>query len=590
VNLQEVIERTEFEPTLHDESKDCWVAFLDRDLKIVSTNGKCRELFGWAPDDIRNKRLGDVVNLAPLTSLIVLGFCFRKEPKHIKGRKMLCSYVPILEDQSALGGFLSLGEADGEAQPSLPEDTCNVARSMGPLIDIVQDGLVVVDREGIIRMVNQHFADAVGSRAQDMIGKQITEAYSNSKTSRLPVVMETGQAEVGWPHLINGKEVVACRYPLIREGRCVGALGRIMFSDVREVTLLANQIHNLMNRQKIPPAIVSKNCDFKYDINSIIGHSKVISQLKSTLLRVAKRGSNILLVGESGTGKELCAHSVHAASKRRYGPFIKMNCAAIPEHLLESELFGYAEGAFTGARKGGMVGKFEQAHGGTLFLDEISDMSLSMQAKLLRVLQEKEVTPLGSDTTRPVDVRVVAATNVNLVNLVKEEKFRKDLYFRLNIVALSIPPLRERVEDIFFITKHFIDSFNTEFGLKVEGLEPEAWDLLKAYDFPGNIRELRNVIENGFNVVRGSHIRASDLPDYIRQSSALMPLESEGCLNGDYSALIGKKPLGQILEEVERNIIKEAIVRAGGNKLQVASLLKISRPGLYKKLQKYELS
>jgi transcriptional regulator with PAS, ATPase and Fis domain len=588
VILSELIERTEFEPILPDRNTDFWVAFLDRELKVVTTNETCHKLFGW--ESIQGKRLGDFVNLAPLTSLIVSGFCFRSEPAQINGKPVLCSYVPMSEDGKATGGFLTI-EEDIEGGEEVLDEAKNVARSLGPLIDIIQDGLLVVNRAGIITMVNQHFADAVGVRAQDMIGMHIVDAYPNAaRVSRLPIVMETGKAEIGWPHLINGKDVVACRYPLVKDGRVIGALGRIMYRDVREVTMLANQITSLMSKGDQPPAVISKNCDFNYDINSIIGHSKLMAQLKETMLRIADRGSSVLLAGESGTGKELFAHSIHAASKRRYGPFIKMNCAAIPEHLLESELFGYVEGAFTGAKKGGQLGKFQLAHGGTLFLDEISDMPMIMQAKLLRVLQEKEITPLGSETTRKFDVRVVAATNLDLEQLVEDGKFRKDLYFRLNIVSLTIPPLRDRMEDLYFLVKHFLDVFNDEFGLRIQGLDPEAWDCLKAYSFPGNLRELRNVIESAYNVVIGSFIKREHLPDYILQSSGnIRPIAVAVSPGSNFSPEIGNRPLHEMMDEFEKHLIEKAIEQAGGNKLHAAALLGISRPGLYKKLQKHQI-
>lgn len=588
MTLANIIERTRFEPMV-SAGVETWIAFIDRELQLVAANpADCQALFGWESAAIQGKRLGDFVNLAPLTSLIVSGFCFRREPAQINGKAVLCSYVPINEAGRDVGGFLTVELL--VAGQEIADDSRNVARSLGPLIDIIQDGLIVVNRAGIITLVNQHFADAVGVRAQDMIGMHIVDAYPNAaKVSRLPIVMETGKAEIGWPHLINGKDVVACRYPLVREGQVIGALGRIMYRDVREVTLLANQLSSLLGKGEQAPATISKNCDFQYDINSIVGQSRIMANLKETLLRVADRGSNVLLTGESGTGKELFAHAIHAASKRRYGPFIKVNCAAIPEHLLESELFGYVEGAFTGAKKGGQLGKFELAHNGTLFLDEISDMPLTMQAKLLRVLQEKEVTPLGSDATKKFDSRVVAATNLDMEKLVEEGKFRRDLYFRLNVVALPIPPLRERVEDVFFIVKHFLDIFNNEFGLHVQGLDPEAWDVIRGHGFPGNLRELRNVIESAFNLVIGPYIKKEHLPDYLLHSTGMTATKATGGLKATFSSHLGKRPLQQIVEEVEKHLIEQAIEQAGGNKLQAAGILGISRPGLYKKINKYHI-
>ncbi len=585
MELQDLIEQTAFEPVLEELAGESWTAFLDRELKVVATNTACRSLFGWDSQEITGKRLGDLINLAPLTSLVVAGFCFKSEPVSVHGKSLSCSYVPILEDGKSLGGFLTITENQEGAAGGIQT---NLAQALGPLFDIVQDGLIVVDRQGVITLANQHFADALGARAQDLIGKHILSAYTDSKTSRLPIVMETGQAEIGWPHLINGRDVVACRYPLFKDGEIVGALGRILFRDVREVTLLANQLNSLMGQESKKPPVISKHCDFNYDVNSIVGNSKLIRDLKASLLRVAKRGSSVLIIGESGTGKELLAHSLHAASQRRYGPFIRVNCAAIPEHLLESELFGYSDGAFTGARKGGQAGKFELAHGGTLFLDEISDMSITMQAKLLRVLQEKEITPLGSDSTRKFDVRVVAATNINMERLVEEGKFRRDLYYRLNIVSVRVPALRQRVEDVVALVEHFLDGFNEEFGLKVTGLTQEAWDVLKGYDYPGNVRELRNVIESAFNVVNGPLIRKSDLPDYVLHASVRIPpqpvdLLAAAGIDGESHTLPG------MLDAVEKYLIEDAIARAGGNRNEAASLLGISRPGIYKKLQKHQI-
>lgn len=588
MTLQEAIARTRFDPGSWTHESDAWVTFLDREQTIVSSNNNALNLLHLDETPLLGRKIDEVINLGQLAPLLVTGFCFRGEPLTIEGHKFLCSYVPTFEGKAATGGFLSLAADPENLSSDSREELQNMVKSLGPFLDIASDGLIIVDRHGIITLVNQPFADAVGTRAQDMIGKHVLQAYPNSKLSRLPVVMETGRPEIGEPHTLNGREVVVSRYPLFKDSKLIGAMGKILFRDVREVTLLANKLQAAAQRDK--SATVSKNCDFHYDVNNILGQSKVLRELKTTLMRVAERGSNVLLSGESGTGKELFAHAIHAGSKRRYGPFIKVNCAAIPEHLMESELFGYVEGAFTGARKEGQQGKFALAHQGTIFLDEISDMSISMQAKLLRVLQEKEVTPLGSATTHKIDVRVVAATNVSLEKLVRDGKFRKDLYYRLNIVSLAIPPLRDRAEDILLITKHLIDLFNIEFGLDIQGLETEAWDVIRSYDFPGNIRELRNVIESAFNLVMGPLIRRDDLPGYVLQASCHLPVSaSQNPAESDFSASIGKRPLTKIMDEIEKNLLEEAIRQSGGNKLQAASLLGISRPGLYKKLAKYQM-
>jgi len=568
---------------------ECWLVILDREQCIATSNEESFALVGKRPEELIGQRLGQVIRLGFLHSLIVQGVSFQGQPVWIDGSKYFCDYTPLGKDPHASGGLFSL------MRPEQVEVSClempDLLCSMDPGSDLAQESLILVNTEGIITMINQPFADVLGISAGEMLGKNVRCAYPNSNPSRLPVVMDTGQAEVAEPHLLNGRHAVVSRYPMFKDGKMVGAGGKVLFSDVREVSRLAEKFQSYIKLPEKPKkGRRGRGQDFKYDCNSIIGHSKAMKELKEKLLRIAQRPSNVLLMGESGTGKELCAHAIHAASKRRYAPFVRVNCAAIPDHLLESELFGYAEGAFTGARKGGQVGKFEQADGGTIFLDEISDMPLVMQAKLLRVLQEKEVTPLGSTQTKSVNMRVIAATNVDLEEKVREGAFRTDLYYRLNVIALEIPPLRERRDDIYFITKHLVDDFNAEFEMNVQGLEEDAWRLLQNYDFPGNIRELRNAVESAFNMVTGSMIRACDLPLHIQRAAGGVELAKISAADGgDLLACIGQKSLQEIMDEMERQLIEASLEQVGGNKLNAANVLGISRPGLYKKLHKYNL-
>lgn len=256
-------------------------------------------------------------------------------------------------------------------------------------------------------------------------------------------------------------------------------------------------------------------------IASIIGNSPQILDLKQAILKIAPRNTTVLLTGETGTGKELFAQALHQGSLRRFKPFVKVNCAAIPENLLESELFGYAEGTFTGGKKGGYLGKFAIADGGTVFLDELAEMPLSLQAKLLRFLQEHEIQRLGESMPRRINVRVVAATNANLAQLVKYKKFRSDLYYRLNVVSLEIPPLRNRREDIPLLCQSFLKPLNAEYDYRVYRLSEEVKQLFDAYPWPGNVRELHNVLEAAFHLFDGGQeIRLEHLPQYLRQWQA----------------------------------------------------------------------
>ncbi|BCR04936.1 sigma-54-dependent Fis family transcriptional regulator [Desulfuromonas versatilis] len=574
----------ESEPAPLGGGQPPWQVELDHEQQIIATNAACRVLLDKGPEELLGKELGQVLKLAHLGPMLSKGVCFRSQPITREGRSFLCDYLPHDDPGQEAGGVFSMHPA-GENQSEQPR-LQDVVHSIDPAADIASDGIIMVNREGMVTLVNQAFADVLGIRAHDMIGRHILKSYPNSSLSRLPVVMETGKAEIGEPHLLNGREAVVSRYPLFRDGRVIGAFGKILFKDSREVSLLADKLRSISSRTRAQPLTRAAKREFRYDCSSILGNSPVIRDLKNKLLRIAERGSNVLLVGETGTGKELFAHALHAHSTRRYGPFVRVNCAAIPEHLLESELFGYVEGAFTDARKGGQVGKFEQADGGTIFLDEISDMSLAMQAKLLRTLQEKEVTPLGCNNTRQVDMRVIAATNVNLQKLVQEGRFRSDLYYRLNIVGLAIPPLRERADDLYQLCRHYLDVFNHQFGMQVKGLSPGAWDVLRSYDFPGNIRELRNIMESAFNLVSGNIIQGGDLPMHLFQP--LGAVQGNTC-RPETEAPIGLKPLQEIMEELEKRIIEQALEQVDGNKLNAANLLGISRPGLYKKLQKFNI-
>ncbi|GAB4565714.1 MAG: sigma-54-dependent Fis family transcriptional regulator [Geothermobacteraceae bacterium] len=569
-----------------------WRVLLDNDQRIVHCGEESFRWLGRRPEELQGQRLGQVLNLGLLRAYMVRGVAFRDQPVWVGDDRYYCQYLPLRRNGRPAGGCFTLLHRDqvGSGTLEVPELLAHFVEGG----ELAGDSLILVDNEGAITLISQAFADALDLSAAEMLGRPVLEAYPNSNPSRLPVVMERGEAEEAEPHILNGRQAIVSRYPLFVDGKMVGASGKILFRDASQLLRAAEKVQVQVPDQPAKKRPVRRrsagvHC-YKYDCNSIIGQSRVMKTLKERLLRIAARPSNVLLLGESGTGKELFAHAVHAASRRRSGPFVRVNCAAIPEHLLESELFGYVDGAFTGARKGGQVGKFEQADGGTVFLDEISDMPLLMQAKLLRVLQEREITPLGGTENRSLDVRVIAATNVDLEERVRDGRFRADLYYRLNVVSLEIPPLRCRREDIYFITKHLIDDFNSSFGLAVEDLEEEAWQLLQGYDFPGNVRELRNAIESAFNLVDGPLIRATDLPDAIRRSGRGRPVEGSGATACEQLlADVGRRSLQEILEDMERQLIMASLERAGGNKLNAAHVLGISRPGLYKKLNKYNL-
>lgn len=318
----------------------------------------------------------------------------------------------------------------------------------------------------------------------------------------------------------------------------------------------------------------------RLQVPEMFGRSPAMQQLLETVALVAPSDATVLITGESGTGKGLIARAIHTNSSRKAKPLVEVNCAAIPETLVESELFGHEKGSFTGASRQ-RLGRFAQAHGGTIFLDEIGDLSSSIQAKLLRVLQEGDIQRVGSDASIPVDVRVLAATNRKLKDMVTEGGFREDLYYRLNVVALEVPPLRERVEDIPILAKHFWEGFAEKNRKKVKGIVPKAMDLLLKYHWPGNVRELENAMERAVILLRGEYISEKELPLSIQKlSQEEQRLEEEG-------GLVDFAKEGVTLEEMEKRVILQALKETDGNKSETARKLGITRRTLQLKLKKY---
>lgn len=451
------------------------------------------------------------------------------------------------------------------------------------------EGLLVIGRNGVIQQVNTTLAATLKTSPERIVGRPLTDVCRHNGLRRLITVLKNGLPEFGKIDSIDGRSFLADYIPITNDKQIQGALAKIIFLNPgREADY---EPPDGLKKKKKSPRVGST---VVYTVDHITGNSPQLIDLKETLLKVAPRNSNVLITGESGTGKELFAQAIHAASLRRSGPFVKINCAAIPDTLLESEFFGYEEGAFTGGRKGGKAGKLELANGGTVFLDEIGDLSFALQAKLLRFIQEKEIQKLGAGETKISDVRVVAATNVNLEHLVKYKKFREDLYYRLNVVNLFIPPLRERKEDIGDLVRCFISKYNRLFGLRVTGLAPEVETLFKRYSWPGNVRELENTIERAFNVIEGNVICKEHLPPHIAN---LLDGDVSGTGedmfsrdNGLSFSLNDGQTLAEIINQTEKLVILQALKNSKGNKAKAAKLLGISRPGLYKKLVKYNLA
>ncbi|MED4975671.1 sigma 54-interacting transcriptional regulator [Heyndrickxia faecalis] len=442
------------------------------------------------------------------------------------------------------------------------------------LLDIVFEktysGTLIVDQEGYIRYMSRNFCDFLKVERNEVIGEHVTHAIENT---RMHLVVKTGKAELAQLQFLRGEYVIANRIPIIEDGKILGAVGIIIFRDLYDWKKLNTHIRHMLSQSRFLLEKQPRAAGVKYMLGDLIGGSGQMALLKEKIKKVARGDITVLITGESGTGKELVAHSIHSCSDRSGGPFIKINCGAIPEHLMESELFGYEEGSFTGAKKGGKPGKFQAAEGGTVFLDEIGDMPVMMQVKLLRVLQEKEIEPVGAIHPKPINVRIIAATNQPLKELVGQNRFRKDLYYRINAVQLDIPPLRTRAEDIPLLARHFLKKASSGLGKRVTGFSPEALSALERYNWPGNIRELENAVHAAVYMASSDRIGLEDLPDGIRERANRKK---------EYS-------LKERMEAAEKQIIEEALRAACFDKKRAAKALGIGHSTLYDKMKKLRI-
>jgi transcriptional regulator with PAS, ATPase and Fis domain len=439
------------------------------------------------------------------------------------------------------------------------------------VFDSAYFGTIIVDDNGRIQYISQNYCGFLQMERNKIIGEYVPNIIENT---RMHLVVQTGKPEIADLQLLNGYYVIANRIPIFEDKKIIGAIGTIIFRDLNDWKQMNAHIKEILSSHHFYKEEHHVN-GTKYDLNDLIGVSNEIQKLRERIKRISTGSISVLIRGESGTGKELVAHSIHKYSERSHKPFVKVNCGAIPEQLLESELFGYEDGAFTGAKKGGKLGKFQLANGGTIFLDEIGDMPLHMQVKLLRVLQENEIEPVGSLYPQKIDVRLIAATNHSLEKLIEEKKFRKDLFYRINSVQLFIPPLRERRRDLHLLVDHFLKKISAKVGKRVVTVSPETISIIEQYDWPGNIRELENVIHASIHLCDDDKIGQEDLPDYLLKSSL---------------AIKEKKTLKDIVEEAERNTIKEALVQYHFDKNKAAKVLGIGHSTLYDKIKKYKLS
>lgn len=459
---------------------------------------------------------------------------------------------------------------------------------LGELLKLAVDALyllIVVDEHGVIRHISQPYASILGLDIQEIVGQPVDKVIPNT---RLLHILKSGQSELGQLFIMkNGLPTICNRFPIVdKEGNLKGALSTATFRDIDNVSRVNDELSRLRRENKAYKQKLKSLVWKDFSIDSIIGRSASIKKLKATIEKMAPTNLSVLITGETGVGKEVFANAVHALSNRSGENFVKINCAAIPADLLESELFGYAEGAFSGAARGGRVGKLEFANMGSVLLDEIGEMPLALQSKLLRVLQEHEFERVGSNKTVKLDVRIIASTNQNIESMVSQGTFRRDLYYRLNVVELHVPPLRERIEDLPLFCDYFINKINQFHCCSISGLDEEVMKSLALYRWPGNIRELEHVLERA---CVASPIGALTLEhfDFFIPRMKQYSLPQNECVSEDDRCPVS---LAGYKKQAERKAIIQALQQTQGNKSQAAKLLSITRSQLYEKIKEYSIN
>ena len=556
--------------TIVDSTHDGMIA-VNQAGTVTLFNKAAERITGLSSQAVVGRLAVDVIPNTRLHVVLINGEPELNCQQDIGDTVILTNRVPIRNEEGLITGAVAVFRDITEIK-TLAEQVSDLwkARSLlEAIIESTEDAISVADEMGNNIIVNSAYTKITGLPRDAVINKSVTVDIAEGESMHMKVLqtekpvhnvrMKVGPAK---------KEVIVNVAPIFVNGKIRGSVGII--HDITEIIALTEELSKTRR--------LLRRLEARYRWEDIVGQSPVILRAKEQARMAAETPVTVLLRGESGTGKELFAHAIHNASQRKRGQFMKVNCAAIAENLLESELFGYEEGAFTGALKGGKRGLFEEANGGTIFLDEIGDISGNLQGKLLRVIQEKEMLRVGG--TRPVtaDARVIAATNADLELKVRHKTFREDLYYRLNVMPISIPSLRERKEDIGLLAEHLIFKLNQEFGRQVKGVSDAALQDLVAYDWPGNVRELENVLGRAMITMRPQDtvMELEHIPFFASIKTKSLP-----------AASAYPQSLEQVVAGAEGAAIARALYETKGNRKNAAALLGISMRGLFYKMGKY---
>ena len=557
-----------------DSTHDGMIAIDERGV-VTLFNKSAERITGLKADAIVGHKAVDVVPNTRLHIVLARGEPELNQQQKIGQTVIISNRVPLRDDEGGIVGAVAVFRDITEIK-TLTEQVSDLWKARNLLeavIDATEDAISVADEQGNNIIVNSAYTKITGLPKEAVLNKPVTIDIAEGESMHLQILrtgkpvrnvrMKVGPAK---------KEVIVNVAPIFIDGKVRGSVGVI--HDISQIMTLTSE---LAHARKL-----IRRLEARYTWDDIVGTAAALSAAKQQAMRAAGTPATVLLRGESGTGKELFAHAIHNASSRSRGQFVRVNCTALPEQLLESELFGHEEGAFTGTMKGGKRGLFEEADRGTLFLDEIGDITMAIQQKLLRVLQEKEIMKVGNTVPVPVDVRIIAATNANLEQKIKDHVFREDLYYRLNVLPIWVPPLRDIKDDLPVLANHIVMRLNVDYGRQVERIEDDAMEMLREYQWPGNVRELQNVIGRAMINMKPAErtIGAVHLPLFECDRIGQIIL---GTVQGPVI------PLDSVIAEAEKAAIERALHEARGNRERAAQLLGTAVRNLYYKIRKYKI-
>lgn len=550
------------------------IIIIDKTGKIILFNKQAEKIVGLKERDVLSRNIKEVIRETGLLKVLKSGKPEISQKISINDHVCVSHRTPIIYDNKIWGAIVVFQDiSDMEKISKELKTYTSLVEELEAVIESSSDGIYVTDGNGYTIRVNSVYEEITGIKREEVLGKHMKDLvdqgfYSQSVTL---LVLQNKKPTTIMQRIKDNKDVMVTGNPVMNESGDI----KFVVTSVRDVTTLTRLQQELQQTKALSEKYHKELRNLKYS-NLVVNSSEMI-ELLAYAKQVAPYPTTILIHGESGVGKELVAEFIHENSKRAKNNFIKVNCGAIPENLLESELFGYEGGAFTGAQSKGKPGMFELAHLGTILLDEIAELPPNLQVKLLRVLQENEVIRLGGVKSKKIDVRIISASNKDLETMVQEGQFREDLFYRLNVVNIKVPPLRERPEDIMFLANHFLETFNRNYGLN-KRFSDEVKGYFENYNWPGNVRELKNLIENLVVSVPGSIISAGDLPKRMKSGSKQVSRDEDELIS-----------LQESVRRAEIKSIRRALQES--NSLREASkLLKVSHSTLSRKINKYNLN